>query len=321
MTRASRSAGYNPPGLRRLVSRAPGSECPLARPGMFVQRAVDAVDYQQFFVEHLSLIDHVIHFVARRHQLAAPDADEFASVVHLKIIENDYAVLRKFQHRSNLNTYLATVIERLFLDHCNAQWGKWRASALAQKRGPLAVQLERLICRDGMAATEAIEMLLTNQKVSATRAELEAIAAELPSRVNRKAGGEDELATVYATGPGVDAGLATRERVTRAEQVQRALLASLRLLSDEEQLVLKLRFVDGLQVSAIARALGADQKALYRRLDGVMRQLRTALMAEGVSGSEIEELVGHPEVVVEGVFGGRAAEKRGVRPSTGLKDG
>lgn len=297
------------------MSRAPGSDSPPARPGITAQRAVDAVDYKQFFVEHLSLIDHVIHFVARRHQLAPPDADEFASVVHLKIIENDYGILRKFQHRSNLNTYLATVIERLFLDHCNAQWGKWRASALAQKRGPVAVQLERLICRDGLAANEAIEMLVTNHKVTATRAELEAIAAELPARVNRKAAGEDELATVYASGPPVDAGIATRERVSRAEQVQRALLASLGLLTEQEQLVLKLRFVDGLQVSAIARMLGEDQKQLYRRLDSVMRQMRTALAAQGVGGADIEELVGHPEVVVEGIFGGRGPESPGARPS------
>jgi DNA-directed RNA polymerase specialized sigma24 family protein len=86
----------------------------------FVQRAEDAVDYQQLFVDHLSLIDHVIQFVVRRHQLSAHDGDEFASVVHLKIIENDYAILRKFEGRSHLNTYLATVIERLFLDHCRA---------------------------------------------------------------------------------------------------------------------------------------------------------------------------------------------------------
>ena len=303
------------------MSRAPEPSCPPVRPGIPAQRAVDAVDYEQFFVEQLPRIDHVVHFVARRHQLAASDADEFLSVVHLKIIENDYAVLRKFQHRSNLNTYLATVVERLFLDHCNAQWGKWRASALAQKRGPVAVQLERLICRDGLTANEAIELLMTSQRVTTPRAELEALAAELPTRVNRKPGGEEELSTVYAPGPPVDAGLVTRERVSRAEQVQRALLTALRQLNEKEQLVLQMRFVDGLQVSAIARALDEDQKQLYRRLDSVMRQLRAALMAEGVTSAEVDELVGHPEVVVEGVFGGRTAEKRGARPSTGMKDG
>lgn len=281
---------------------------------------MDAVDYQEFFVEHLSLIDHIIHFVARRHQLSALETDELTSVVHLKIIENDYAVLRKFQHRSNLNTYLATVIERLFLDHCNAQWGKWRPSALAQKRGPVAVKLERLIARDNLTPNEAIETLITNEQVRESRAELEAIAAELPSRINRKAGGEDELASVYAPGPPVDAGLATREKVARAEQVQHALAAALRSLSNDDRLVLELRFVDGLRVSAIARVTGADQKALYRRLDSLMRQLRLALAAEGVTPSEIDELVGHPEVVVEGVFGGRVPEKREVRPSTGMKD-
>lgn len=260
------------------------------------------MDYKQFYGEHLSRIEHVIDFVVRRRQLSATEGEDFRSTVHLRIIEHDYAILRKFQGRSNLNTYLTTVVERLFLDYCNARWGKWRASALAQKRGPAAVALERLIGRDGLPASEAIELLLTNGQVMATRAELEAVARELPARVNRKAGADDELALVESAGPSADAGIATQEKRSLAEQVQRALKAALGQLTSDDRLILQFRFVRGLQVAAIARLLGSDQKALYRRQEALMRQLRAALIAEGIDPVQVDELVGHAEVVVEGVF-------------------
>jgi RNA polymerase sigma factor (sigma-70 family) len=268
------------------------------------------VDYKQFFETNLALVDQVVHFVARRHLLSASDADEFSSVVHLRLIERDYAVLRKFQHRSNLHTYLATVVERMYLDHCITRWGKWRPSALAVRRGPVAVQLERLISRDGLASGEAIELLLTNERVTVSRLELEAMAAELPARVVRKPASEEELNVALAPDPPVDAGLLNEERASRAAQVQRALSRALANLDDEDRLVLKMRFVDGLQVAAIGRAVGTDPKALYRRLEHVMGRMRTALVAEGVGPTDIEELIGHPEVVVDGVFGRTAGETR-----------
>jgi RNA polymerase sigma factor for flagellar operon FliA len=40
------------------------------------------------------------------------EADDFASHPKLKLIEDDYAILRKFQGRSSLRTYLTVVIER-----------------------------------------------------------------------------------------------------------------------------------------------------------------------------------------------------------------
>jgi RNA polymerase sigma factor (sigma-70 family) len=280
-----------------------------------------AVDYKQLFEDNLALVDQVVHFVARRHLLSAADADEFASVVHLRLIEHDYAVLRKFQHRSNLHTYLATVVERMYLDDCIARWGKWRPSALALRRGPVGVQLERLIGRDGLTPNEAIEILLTNERVAASRRELETIAAELPQRVSRKPVGEEELSVALATGPPVDAGLVTGEQASRAEQVQQALEHALAGLYEEDRLVLKLRFVDGLPVASIARALGIESKGLYRRLEHIMREMRAALMLEGVGASDIDELVGHPEVVVDAVFGRPAPETPDRRPSKRLKDG
>ena len=68
----------------------------------------------------------------------------------LKLIDDDYQILRGFRERSSLRTYLSTVVERLFLDYRIRQWGKWRPSAQARRAGALAVRLEALLHRDGV---------------------------------------------------------------------------------------------------------------------------------------------------------------------------
>ena len=61
--------------------------------------------------------------VARRHRLPDHEADDLRSAVHLKFIENDYEVLRRFEGRSTLATYLTSIVTRQLLDNRNAEWG------------------------------------------------------------------------------------------------------------------------------------------------------------------------------------------------------
>ena len=42
----------------------------------------------------------------------------------LKLIENDYAILAKFQGKAKLSTYLTTVIHNMFRDYRIQKWGR-----------------------------------------------------------------------------------------------------------------------------------------------------------------------------------------------------
>src|SRR5690554_6597075 len=97
---------------------------------------------EQLFVENLPLIHRVTAAVARQNRLSVDDAEEFAATVHLRLIADDYAVLRKFRGRSSLQTFLKVVIQRICLDFRDAQWGKWRSSAAARRHGEVAIRLE-----------------------------------------------------------------------------------------------------------------------------------------------------------------------------------
>jgi len=67
---------------------------------------------EALLLSEFTTVERVIAFVTARRRLRPADAEEFASHVKMKLIENDYAVLRKFEGRSSLRTYLTVARQR-----------------------------------------------------------------------------------------------------------------------------------------------------------------------------------------------------------------
>lgn len=266
------------------------------------------MDYHELLVQHLALIDKVVRFVARRHHLSTLDAEEFASLVRLKLVDRDFAVLRKFEQRSSLNTYLTVVIERLCLDFCIAKWGKWRPSAAARRLGTVAIRLEQLIVREGITFDEAVGTLQTNHGVSHTREELHALLLQLPARTFRHRTG----AVPGAAEASVDeTWFEQHDDEQLLTRVHDALFAAFSGLSAEDQRIVELRFGQGLSVADIARALTIESRPLYRRLAQIVRSMRIELTRRGIDEAEIARVVGHPTLTLSGVI---------VRPSTASRN-
>jgi RNA polymerase sigma factor (sigma-70 family) len=260
------------------------------------------VDYEQLFLGHLKLIDRVVRHIARRHHLPVLETDEFASVVRLKLVDNDYAILRKFQRRSNLSTYLTTVVERLYLDFCIARWGKWRPSAAARRLGRDAVMLEQLLARDGLSFEEAVETLHTNHGCSATREQLRALSVQFPERVVRRHGGEDEVALAARRLAATDTIVDHEEDREIAEKVESVLAEAVAALTPRERLILKLRFDNDMKISDIARLVQTPAKPLYRELQNIVGGLQERLREEGLERGDIERIVGNPAVTLGGIL-------------------
>ena len=94
------------------------------------------------FLTSLALIERLIEYTCRRAHCPAQEAEEFAGWAKLRFVSGDYGILRKFEGKSALSTYLSVVLQRLFLDFRVERWGKWRPSAEAKRMGPLAVRVE-----------------------------------------------------------------------------------------------------------------------------------------------------------------------------------
>ena len=244
-----------------------------------------SVSHEQIYQEHLELIEGVITLICRRNRLNATDADDFRQDAHVKLLES--GALAKYEGRSSLRTYLTVVLQRMFLDFRTKAWGKWRSSVEAQRSGPVAILLERLVVRDGMTFEEAVETLRTNHGVTISREEIEALAGRLPMRTRRKTQGEEALAIVPAHGPLPDAAVSREELDAHAQHVRKTLLQVLRELDTQDRLIVKLRFFDGLAIVAIARVPRVEPKPLYRRIEQILARLKQLLTTAGIDVSRL----------------------------------
>lgn len=249
------------------------------------------MDYEQLFLDNLDLCDRVVRGIAHRHRLSADEAEELRDATRLKLVENDYAVLRQFQGRCSLRTYLTTVVHRHFLDCRNARWGKWRPSIEAKRHGAVAVLLERLMTRDGLSFDQAVEHLRTNHQITQSIEDLYRLSLRFPPRTPRRFVSEDEIAPVPSPNR-PDTDFEQAQVGARSNAMVKALASALGGLPAQDQIILRMRFQDGAQVSQIARLLNLEPKPLYRRIDHVMKVLRKALEEHGISRADLDGFEG-----------------------------
>ena len=249
------------------------------------------MDCERLVVENLPLVDSVVRQIARRHRLSADEAEELAASIRLKLVEKDYEVVRKFEGRSQLRTYLVTVVQRHFLDTRNARWGRWRPSAIARRLGPVAVLLDRLLTRDHVPFEQAVGTI-TSRFGDVSRDDVDAIVQQLPARSARRFVGEEELENVPAESAGAADAAASLENEGLGDRVERALENALAGLGPDDRWILSMRFCETTKVARIAELLGVPAKPFYRRMEDLLRVLRKELEAQGIRREEVAALIG-----------------------------
>src|SRR5688572_11836689 len=246
---------------------------------------------QELYLQNLRSIERIAASVARRNHLRGDEAAEFTQEVRVRLLDDDYAVIRKFEGRSSFTTYLTTVIVRLFHQYRVEQWGKWRPSAEAKRLGDKAITLERLVTRDGFTFDEAVKVLTTPSGSQYTLPELEAIYVRLPHRGPRPIVVSGEiLPDAVAVDAEADDRVETADRQRSARQAATAIDCLLESMDAEDRLILQMRFWDALKVPDIARRLHIEQKRVYKRLDRLFGVMRGALERDGVTPRDIANL-------------------------------
>lgn len=258
---------------------------------------------RKLFESHYRLVEELIRFVSRRHRLGVDEREDFTSYAMLKLVDQDYARLRKYRGDSSFRTYLTVVMQRLFLDYRTQKWGKWRPSTAAKRLGDTAVALETLLYRDGIDFDEARQVILTRSDTALSGEALWDLAIQLPRRQRAKLVDEDALDNVGA--PGGRDSIESRENDQLVRSVETRLLEASGRLTSDERAILKMRFEEGKTVPEIADALNLKPKALYARIGRLLMRLRAALEASGLSWSELEDLVSTDqlEMNLDRVFG------------------
>ena len=257
----------------------------------------------QWFVSELSTIDAATAAIARGHRLTADQADDLRALVHLKLIDNDYAILRKFEGRGSFRAYVSVIARRVLLDMRAGMWGKWRPSAQAKREGEVARLLERLTTRQGLPFDQACRVLETKHGVALDRATLQSMYDRLPPRAPRLIVGAEPLEKLPAASASAEDLAEAGERRCVARRAAQILAAELTRLSADDRRILQLRFVDGLTIAEIGSRLScANIKALYRRVRTMLDELRARLEAHGLDRAEVLDVVGRDDVTVPRVL-------------------
>ncbi|HEV8238277.1 MAG TPA: sigma-70 family RNA polymerase sigma factor [Thermoanaerobaculia bacterium] len=241
-------------------------------------------DLERLFLDNLALIDRIVASTCRRNRLTKEESEDFASVVKLKLLADDYAVLRKFTGncKATLRGYLIAVVQHAYQDHRNHLWGKWRPSAEARRLGPLATKLDTLLHRDGLTLDEACALA-----DPADREEMQRLASKLAPRAKRRMEDVQQLERLPSGDRTPEAVLIDRERDAVLEALGRVLAEALEGLKAEDKLLLHLRLERRLSLASVAKAYGVDARKLYRQWELLIKQLRARLEKSGYGPGQV----------------------------------
>jgi RNA polymerase sigma factor for flagellar operon FliA len=262
----------------------------------------DRQDPEAVFLEQLPYLEDLVASCCRRSGFGPEEAEDFRSWVRIRLLEDDYAVLRKFRGESKITTYLSVVVNHLLLDYRARLWGKFRPSAKARRLGQAAVELERLLYHDRMDLRQAIDRLCNELEYDFSEEEVRELAGQLPRRERRTIVGEQALEQLEGSDR-VGRRLDDEERERTQTKVSEVLTVALDALSAQDVLILKMNFGDGMSLADVASALRLEQRPLYRRRRRCLRALRDALEEERLEWSEVRELLGWDQLALDSGLG------------------
>ncbi|PYQ28188.1 MAG: hypothetical protein DMF56_17285 [Acidobacteria bacterium] len=251
------------------------------------------LEFSDLLVRELPFIERLTHMISRRQGMDADEIEEFTAEVRLRLVKNDYALLRAYQGRALFSTYIAAVIRRMLINYRRHQRGKWHDSAEAQRLGRLGIDVERALVRDGRTLQETLT-LLREKHPEVTIDEIERIARLLPAKVRQKFVPIEEAESLESTG---DA-----DRVVRTDMAARisaVVCAFIDSLPGDEQLIFRLRYDCDMTVAQISRSLHRDQQVLYRLFYKHLDALRAELTKVGVDARAVEDLIGSDSTLLD----------------------
>jgi len=249
------------------------------------------MDPEELFRENLALIDRVIAGVCRRAGLRDADAEDFASSARIALMENDYAILRGYEGRAPLGAFLTVVVQRMMSREWMRQRGRWRPSAEAERAGPAAVMLEKLVIREGRPLDEAVEIVRANDP-SLDRSTARRMAESLPQRAPRlRLVPLLDDAQAFVAQDAADQRAHQSEAWRLSERAARVVRETLATLSLQDRMLIRFHFGAELSIADTARVLGVPQRPLYRRIETLLAQLRRSLEHEGLGAAVVEDVI------------------------------
>jgi RNA polymerase sigma factor for flagellar operon FliA len=193
-------------------------------------------------------------------------------------------------------TWLKLVVRNLYFDWFRREHGRKSLPKEIQKLSAVEQRAFKLVYWEGYSAQEAFEILRGQvkglrysnfiQKLAGVEGRLSSINRAKIRRDIERARGPLSLDN-NEDGPPLEARAAVRARTPEDETAlaerRKALWGLIEGLPDEERLLIRLRFFEGLTAKQIAAAIGvAEPMQIYRRIERVCLELRRRAKEGGV---------------------------------------
>lgn len=281
--------------------------------------------YQEMINRHFPLIERQSYRAVRKQLRRSGAAENSVNIENealelsnrvLDVLqEDDYKVLRSFKGEARLSTYLTAIVARKAVDMVRKKLGRNRQKERAAAFGEVGVLvLERMIMK-GESAERLLPEVKTLPNAPQSPEELEDLALKIGSGSNipkspaPAASNENPVVKegfTVKTGENAD-GEPRREVVVpdprqdpqalahqqeRSRDMRSAVSHVLSQLSGEERIILRMRFPTGhnqppQKAKHIAGVLGISEKAVYKRIDRLLKKCRQILEQKGVDVHEL----------------------------------
>ncbi|MGK5092477.1 sigma-70 family RNA polymerase sigma factor [Deltaproteobacteria bacterium TL4] len=245
----------------------------------------------RFLERHFNDIEKVIKNIASRHHMNQEEVEEFTSEVHVKLVENDYAIIRSFNGKSAFKTYLFTIFGRFFVDFLRSRKGRWRPSRESLKIGPVAVKLEELVYKERHSYEEAYRILIINYQFQINIADFQKLVSTLKRTPPIR--GEEQASVAVSVDD------ADPEFVFTHSQFQSKMEKLYHLMGimvqdiekEEERFILKMRFESGYSITQIALLLGKNRSHINFLLNALLKRFRTEILSSGITLEDAKEVL------------------------------
>lgn len=246
---------------------------------------------EELYHQSLEALPLILRVLGRKKRLSPEELEDLRCEILIRLLDNDYQVLRRWDKRSSLETYLGTVASNLWNDRVRAEQGRVRVSAAAKRLGPPAPDLEMLLGRQELLFDEAFEMIKPRFP-DLSRDEALAIVAQIKPSTGWHFESDDGVDQLPALDPTGAEHLEQREKLVEKRKALDLLQRILSELPQPDRLLLVRAHAEGVKFSRIARSLGIDQKSLYRRNERLLKKLRTELEEAGIRWEDLSEILG-----------------------------
>lgn len=235
------------------------------------------------------------------------EALELSTNVLDTLQKDNYRVLKEFKGNSRLTTYITAIISRQAVDSIRKKLGRDREKDRAKEMGETGTLVYQRIIKDGYPIPDVLHELQENHGFTGTLDELETMVRKIKgknpgphlpgasqplngsSAVKNGTAINDDEYVVPDTKSDPQVILMETQRKRKIHEVIRTIITG---LNGEERLLLRMRFPTGedekpKSVEQVSKVLGITQKAVYKRIDRLLKKCRNTLDREGVTVNEL----------------------------------